>query len=87
MLSAVLIVAGLFATAWGCGRGYAAARAALLPLTRVGEPTRALVDAARPAFARTHVRGAVRNVLLAVGWLGVAMYGLYLVTVGMGPGS
>jgi len=84
MLTAVLIATGLFATAWGCWRGYAAARAALVPLLREGEPTRALVDASRPVHARTRVRAAARNVLLAVLWLAVAMYGLYLATVGLG---
>jgi hypothetical protein len=84
MLSAVLIATGLFATAWGCWRGYAAARAALVPLLREGEPTRALVDAARPVHARTRVRVAARNVLVAILWLGVAMYGLFLATAGMG---
>jgi len=84
MLSAVLIATGLFATAWGSWRGYAAARAALVPLLRAGEPTRVLVDASRPVHARTRVRVVARNVLLAVAWLSVAMYGLYLVTVGTG---
>lgn len=84
MLSAVLIATGLIATAWGCWRGYAAARAAMVPLLREGEPTRALVDASRPVHARTRVRVAARNVLVAVLWLAVAMYGLFLATVGMG---
>jgi len=42
------------------------------------------VDASRPVHARTRVRAAARNVLLAVLWLAVAMYGLYLATVGLG---
>ncbi len=84
MLSAILIATGLIATAWGCWRGYAAARTSLVPLLRQGEPTRTLVDAARPVHARIRVRLAARNVLLAVAWLGVAMYGLYLTTVGLG---
>ena len=84
MLSAVLIATGLFATAAGCWRGYAAARAALVPLVREGEPTRALVDATRPAHARTRVRVVARNVLVSVAWLAVAMYGLFLATVGSG---
>ena len=86
MLSAVLIATGLFATAWGCWRGYAAARAALVPFLREGEPTRALVDDARPIHARTWVRAAVRNMVIAIGWLAVAMYGLYLATAGVGVG-
>ncbi len=84
MLSAILIATGLFATAVGSWRGYAAARAALVPLLRKGEPTRALVDASRPVHARLRVRVAARNVLIAVVWLAVAMYGLFLATVGMG---
>ena len=82
MLSAVLIATGLFAIAYGAWRGYVAARAVLLPLAREGDPTRSLVEATRPVHARSRVRAAVRNVLLAVGWLSVAMYGMYLVTVG-----
>jgi hypothetical protein len=83
MLAAVLLVSGAFATAYGGWRGYVAARAALLPLVREGDPTRALLDAARPVHARTRVRIVARNVALAAGWLGIAMYGLYLVTVGL----
>jgi len=79
-----LILSGLFLAAWGLWRGYVAARAALLPLTRdAGEPTRGLIEASRPVYARTRVRGALRNVLLAVLWLSVAMYGLFLATVGL----
>ncbi|HYO42710.1 MAG TPA: hypothetical protein VES19_05870 [Candidatus Limnocylindrales bacterium] len=84
MLSAVLIATGLFATAWGCWRGYAAARAALVPLLREGEPTRALVDASRPVHARVRVRVAARHVVVSVLWLAIAMYGLFLATVGLG---
>ena len=82
MLAAVLVVSGLFAIAYGSWRGYVAARSALLPLVREGDPTRSLVEAQRPVHARTRVRLAVRHVLLAVGWLTVALYGMYLVTVG-----
>jgi hypothetical protein len=84
MLSAVLIATGLFATAWGCWRGWVAARAALAPLLHDGEPTRALVDASRPVYARARVRVAARNVAISVVSLGVALYGLFLATVGMG---
>jgi hypothetical protein len=63
-----LILSGLFLAAWGLWRGYVAARAALLPLTRdAGEPTRGLIEASRPVYARTRV----------------AMYGLFLATVGL----
>jgi hypothetical protein len=83
MLSAVLLASGAFAVTYGSWRGYVAARAALLPLVREGDPTRTLLEAARPLHARMRLRLAVRNALLALVWLAVAMYGLYLLTVGM----
>ncbi|HEY3336513.1 MAG TPA: hypothetical protein VGK16_14865 [Candidatus Limnocylindrales bacterium] len=82
MVSAVLVLSGLFATVYGTWRGYAAARGALLPLLREGEPTRSLIDAGRPLHARSRVRVAVRQVTFAVAWVSVALYGLYLATVG-----
>ena len=83
MLSAVLVASGLFLTVYGSLRGYAAARLALLPLVRDGEPTRTLVESARPLYTRTRVRGAARRLGLALAWLAIAMYGLYLATVGL----
>jgi hypothetical protein len=83
MTGVVLVWAGVFLAFWGAWRGYGAARAALVPLLRDGDPTRSLVDATRPVHARVRVRLAVRNVVTAVAWLGIAMYGLYLATVGM----
>lgn len=85
MLSAVLVATGLFLTVYGSLRGYAAARAALQPLGRDGEPTRTLVESARPLLARTRVRGVARHLGLALAWLAIAMYGLYLATVGLEP--
>jgi hypothetical protein len=79
----VLLAAGAFLAAWGSWRGYVAARAALLPLVREGDPTRTLIDASRPVHARTRVRVMARHMLLAVVWLSVAMYGLFLGTFGM----
>ena len=84
MLSAVLVATGSYLAVYGCLQGYLAARAALLPLARDGEPTRAIVDATRPLLARTRVRVAVRNVAVALAWLGISMYGMYLTTVGFG---
>jgi hypothetical protein len=83
MLGAVLLVSGLFATVYGTWRGYVAARTALLPLMREGEPTRTMIEAGRPLHARTRVRVAARRVVVAVAWLTVALYGMYLATVGM----
>jgi hypothetical protein len=87
MLAAVLVVSGLVATAYGSWRGYVAARTALVPLLREGDPTRTLVEAGRPLHARTRVRLAVRHVLVAVGWLTVALYGMYLATAGSTVGA
>jgi hypothetical protein len=87
MLGAVLVLSGAIAMVHGSWRGYAAARAALLPLVREGDPTRTLIEAGRPIHARTRIRFAVRNVLLAIGWLAIAMYGMYLVTAGTGAGA
>ena len=81
-LAMVLVCAGAFLAALGGLRGYAAARAAL-PLVREGDPTRTLIDASRPVHARTRVRVMARNVALAIGWLTLGMYGLFLATVGL----
>jgi hypothetical protein len=83
MAALVLILAGAFAATWGVVRGYLSARAALLPIVGDGEPTRGLVEASQPVYTRPRVRMAARHAVLAVAWLVVAMYGLYLVTVGL----
>jgi hypothetical protein len=82
MIEAVLLLSGPFAVVYGSWRGYLAARSALLPFVRQGDETRALIEAAQPVQERARVRLAARNVGLALVWLGVAMYGLYLATVG-----
>jgi hypothetical protein len=87
MTGVVLVWSGVFLALWGAWRGYTAARSALLPLVREGDPTRSLVDAARPVRERARVRLAARHAALAVLWLGVAMYGMYLATVGMEAGA
>jgi hypothetical protein len=79
----VLIASGTYALAWGLVRGYVSARAALLPLVGDGEPTRSLIEASKPVFARTRVRTSIRFAALAVGWLVIALYGLFLTTVGV----
>ena len=87
MTGLVLVLCGVVLAAWGTWRGYAAARSALVPLLAHGEPTRTLVDATRPVHARMRVRVAARHVVLAVAWLTIALYGLFLVTVGMEVGA
>jgi hypothetical protein len=79
----VLILTGTFALAWGLVRGYVSARVALLSLVGDGEPTRSLIESSRPVYARARVRARARRVASSVLWLTVAMYGLFLVTVGM----
>ncbi len=83
MTGAVLLLAGLFTVVYGSWRGYLAARSAALPFVREGDETRSLVEAAQPVHERARVRFAIRHAGLSLLWLGVAMYGLYLVTAGM----
>jgi hypothetical protein len=75
----VLLLSGLLVAAIGTWRGYANARLVVAPLVHPGEPTRTAVEATQPPAERARVRRAARNLLVAVGWLLIAMYGLYLV--------
>jgi hypothetical protein len=70
----VLAVAG-----W---RSFTLARQALAPLVHDGEPTRTAIEAARPPHARFRVRQVARRVVAAVGWMIVALYGLFLIQAG-----
>jgi len=83
MVALVLLGSGFVATAFGAWRGYAEARAALLPLARPGDPTRTLVEGSKPIRSRARVQLAARHVALSLAWLAVAMYGLLLITVGL----
>lgn len=82
MVGAILLLCGLVAVASGGWRGYQAARAALIRLRRDGDETRSRIDATRPVHARAKVRGAARHVGLAMMWIVVALYGVYLVATG-----
>ena len=75
----VLLLSGLFVAALGTWRGYANARLVVAPLARPGEPTRIAVEATQRLEERARVRRAARNLVVAVGWLVLAMYGLFLV--------
>jgi hypothetical protein len=83
MPALVLVCTGLVAIAAGTWYGYAASRSALVPFVREGEPTRAHVEATMPVHERSRVRRAVRSVVAAVIWIGIALYGMYLLTVGL----
>jgi hypothetical protein len=80
----VLVVCGLIAFVSGVARGYVGARGALGPWLHEGEPTRTLIDAGRPVLERTRVRLFLRRTVVAVGWLVVGMYGLLLLSFGLG---
>ncbi len=84
MIEAILTGSGLVLLLVGLGRGYGASRAALAPLVHSGEPTRAAIDAARPLVARARVRRFFRGTIVALAWLVLAGYGLFLVSVGVG---
>jgi hypothetical protein len=72
------VVAAVGATAASCDH----ARRAIRPLLEDGEPTRAAIEATRPFAARTRVRLFARHSTLAVAWLAVALYGLWLAAAG-----
>ena len=84
MAALVLIATGTYALAWGLVRGYLSARAALVPLTGGGEPTRAFIEASKPLYARARFRTSMRCGAVAALWLVVALYGLFLTTMGVG---
>jgi hypothetical protein len=77
-MATLLLISGLTVTAIATWRGYANARAALGSASDEGDPTRAAIEAARPLLARTRVRRFVRSVAISLGWLVLAMYGLFL---------
>jgi hypothetical protein len=80
----LLTVCGLTALVLGAWRSYTVARDALVPIAHDGEPTRSKVEASWPIYRRSRVRRFVRRVVVSVGWLSIAMYGLFLLTVGVG---
>lgn len=81
-MAILLTFCGLVAFVVGGWRSYSIARQALGPLVHDGEPTRTAIEAARPVQDRFRVRLFVRRLVAAVGWLVVALYGLYLISVG-----
>jgi hypothetical protein len=78
-MSFVLILCGATAALVGVYRGFVLAREALGPIVHDGEPTRAALEGARPIHRRPRVRRLAALVAASVGWLAVAMYGLYLI--------
>jgi hypothetical protein len=76
----VVTLCGLVALVLGTWRSYAVAREALSPLVHEGDPTRTAIEAARPVHARFRIRLFARRVAISIGWLIVALYGLFLVS-------
>lgn len=79
----LLIASGVAAALYGSWRSYLAAREALGPLVHEGEPTRTAIEAARPVHSRPRVRRFARGLALALGWLLIGSYGVFLISVGM----
>jgi hypothetical protein len=74
----VLLACGLAATAIGTWRGYVNARSVVAPVVHPGDAARTAVEATTPVAERARFRAA-RNLLVAIAWLVIAMYGLFLV--------
>jgi hypothetical protein len=75
----VLILCGSTALTIGVYRSVILAREALGPIVHEGDPTRTAIDDTRPIHERERVRQFATRVAGSLGWLAVAMYGLYLV--------
>lgn len=80
----VLLGCGVIAVAIGTWRSYAVAREAIGPLVHDGDETRDLIEANRPIVVRSRVRLFAHRLAVALGWLAVAFYGLYLAVMGGG---
>ena len=75
----LLQLCGVIAVVIAASRSYAATRAAVSPLVHDGDPTRTAIEATRRITDRPRVRLFARRVFVAVGWLAVVMYGLFLI--------
>ncbi len=73
---------GLIAVVIAVSRSYAVTREAVGPFVHDGDPTRSAIEATRRIIDRPRVRLLARRVAVALGWLAVAMYGLFLIVEG-----
>jgi hypothetical protein len=80
----LLMTCGLTALVLGTWRSYAAVREALSPIVHDGEATRTNLEAELPIYRRSRARRFMRRLVVSFGWLSIALYGLFLVTVGLG---
>jgi hypothetical protein len=83
MIGLVLVSCGTLAVVLGASRGYVVARQAIAPLIHAGDPTRTAIEATRPVLARPRVRLFVRRLVVAIAWIAIALYGLFLTSVGL----
>jgi hypothetical protein len=81
-MGSLVVACGLIVLAVAAWRGYTVAREALGPVVHEGEPTRTAIESARPVHTRFRVRLFLRRVIAAVGWVVVALYGLFLAQAG-----
>ena len=82
----VLIVCGFVVIAIGTWRGYANARAVVAPLVHPGDATRTAAEATSHVAEPARVRQAARNLVAAIAWLVIALYGLFLVATAEAAG-
>ncbi len=75
----LLELCGLVAAVIAASRSYVATREAVAPFVHEGDPTRTAIEATRRISDRPRVRLFIRRLVLAIGWLAVAMYGLFLI--------
>jgi len=78
----ILVASGLVLAGMGLWRSYLMAREAVAPLTHQGDPTRSRIESLRPLPLRPKVRTAAARTLVSIGWLAVALYGLYFLVRG-----
>jgi hypothetical protein len=75
----VLQLCGVIAVGIALWRSYVVTREAVGPLIHDGDPTRTAIEATRRVTDRPRVRLFARRLGVAIGWLAVAMYGLFLI--------
>ena len=85
MAHIVLQVCGEIAVVIAAWRSYVATREAVGPLVHDGDPTRTAIEATRRITDRPRVRLFARRLAVAIGWLAVAMYGLFLIVESQVP--
>jgi hypothetical protein len=86
-MGAILGFCGLVAVIVGTWRGYAVARQAISPLVHGGDATRTAIEATRPLLDRPRVRLVFRRLAISIGWIVIALYGLFLALVGLELGA